>query len=122
MTEKQLEVTRSADGRVLPGSASPNPKGRPPGTRHKLSSAFLQDLAVHWQKEGGDILKRVTAEDPAAVLRVIASLVPRELALKLEAGGDGDQGIIINLMGVAPGVTDTPKEITPDTLRDIESP
>jgi hypothetical protein len=68
------------------------------------------------------ILERVTAEDPATVLRVVASLVPKELAPKLEAGADSEKGIVINLMGVAPAVVPEPIDITPDTLRDIESP
>ena len=118
---KQREVKRDAAGRFLPG-ASPL-GGRPPGTRHKLSSAFLQDLAVHWQEQGGEILQRVTAEDPATVLRVIASLVPRELALKLEVGADEGAGIVINLMGVAPAVAEQiERDITPQGSTDAHEP
>ena len=75
-----------------------NPIGRPIGYKHRLSQSILQDLAEHWQAKGGDILKRVTDEDPAAVLRVIASLIPKEIIGYLEVGQD-ETGIVINFTG-----------------------
>ena len=107
---KQEERTRDDKGRWLPGKTA-NPAGRPKGIKHKLSASFINDLAAHWQAEGGDILRRVTEEDPAAVLRVIASLVPREMMLKLEGATDG-RGIIINLLGVSHPLIGE-KDITP---------
>lgn len=91
---------RDARGRLLPGHTA-NPAGRPKGVRHRLSKNFLLDVAQHWQEEGGDILKRVTREDPGTVLRVVASLVPRELITKMEIG-DEDNSL---------------RDITPDDLR-----
>ena len=91
---------RDARGRLLPGHTA-NPAGRPKGARHRLSKNFLLDVAQHWQEEGGDILKRVTREDPGTVLRVVASLVPRELITKMEIG-DEDTSL---------------RDITPDDLR-----
>ncbi len=114
---KQEERTRDGKGRWLPGKTA-NPAGRPKGIKHKLSASFINDLALHWQAEGGDILRRVTEEDPAAVLRVIASLVPREMMLKLEGGNDG-QGIVINLLGVSHPLIEE-RDITPAI--DSESP
>ena len=107
--QKKQAKTRDEKGRWLPGVPA-NPSGRPKGVKHKLSQSFLTDLAIHWQNEGGDILKRVTEDDPATVLRVIASLVPRELALKLEAGDMALGGVTINLV---------PLE---NEIKDIESP
>ena len=110
MNENQKQTAqRDSQGRFVAGSH--NPVGRPKGVKHKLSASFINDLALHWQAEGGDILKRVTEEDPAALLRVVASLVPREMLLKLEGGGDGE-GIVINLLGVSHPLIEE-KDITP---------
>jgi hypothetical protein len=113
---KQSGRTRDDKGRWLPGVPQ-HGGGRPKGVKHKLGQSFLNDLALHWQTEGADILKRVTKDDPATVLRVIASLIPKELALRLEGGNDGE-GIVINLMGVSHPLIE--KDITPAI--DSESP
>ena len=113
--QKQTAV-RDDKGRFVSGNH--NPVGRPKGMKHKLSASFLNDLALHWQAEGADILKRVTKDDPATVLRVIASLVPKEMMLKLEGAGDGT-GVVINLLGISHPLVDE-KDITPD--KDPESP
>ena len=119
--EIQSGVKRDERGRFLPGMTSMSP-GRPKGQRHKLSSNFLEDLALFWQQEGGDILRRVAADDPSTVLRVVASLVPKELALRLEAGADGSAGIVINLLGVAPAVALSELDITPDLMEESSTP
>lgn len=95
-TEKQHAPARDERGRLLPGHSG-NPEGRPPGVKHHLSRAFLQDLAKTWQEQGGDILERVAKDEPATLLRVIASLVPKEMLLKLE-GSAVTEGRIITLV------------------------
>ena len=61
-----------------PGESG-NPKGRPKGGRNKLSEAFLADLCKAWEDYGVEAIKTVAATDPASFLRVIASLVPKEV-------------------------------------------
>lgn len=61
-----------------PGQSG-NPRGRPLGSRTKLSEAFLCDLYTHWQEHGADVLKRVSSERPDVFLRVMASVMPKEL-------------------------------------------
>lgn len=61
----------------LPGQSG-NLRGRPKGSRHKLSEAFLADLAEHWEANGIEALRRARTEDPAAYVRVIASLLPKQ--------------------------------------------
>lgn len=58
---------------------SGNPAGRPKGSRNKFSEDFINDVVKHWKKNGGEVLDRVCLEQPAAYLKIVASLVPKEL-------------------------------------------
>jgi hypothetical protein len=43
---------------------SPNPAGRPKGSRHKLGTAFIDDLYEAWQTQGKDVIARVIKDRP----------------------------------------------------------
>ena len=58
---------------------SGNPAGRPLGSRSKLSERFLCDLHAHWEQHGTSVLERVSQERPDVFLRVMASVLPKEL-------------------------------------------
>jgi hypothetical protein len=61
----------------LPGQSG-NPRGRPRGSRHKLSERFLAELCESWEMHGRDALDRAREKDPVGYIRVIVSLVPRQ--------------------------------------------
>src|SRR5262249_53190796 len=61
-----------------PGQSG-NPKGRPKGSRNKLSEEFFRDLCDAWQTSGKPALVTAARNDPVAFVRVIPSLMPREL-------------------------------------------
>ena len=61
-----------------PGQSG-NPAGRPIGARSKLGEIFLQDLQTVWTKHGISALEAAAIEKPAEFVRVIASLLPRQL-------------------------------------------
>lgn len=65
---------------------SGNPKGRPKGSRNKLSETFVSDLHDLWETHGPEILLRAVKDKPAEVLRVVAALVPKDFNIKHEAG------------------------------------
>jgi hypothetical protein len=65
-------------GRPFKPGQSGNPRGRPKGSRHKLSEAFLAELCASWEEHGMDALHRVLEDDPVAYVRIVASLVPRQ--------------------------------------------
>ena len=53
--------------------------GRPKGSRNKLGEAFLADLHADWLGHGNQVIEAVRAEKPDVYLRVVASILPREL-------------------------------------------
>ncbi len=60
----------------------PNPNGRPKGARSRLGEAFLTALEEHWKDNGVDALKAALKKDPAGYVRVIASLLPKDVNIK----------------------------------------
>jgi hypothetical protein len=64
--------------RFKPGQSG-NPKGRPKGSRHKISEAFLGDLLADYKKHGAEAIERVRQEDAVAYLRMVVSLVPKQI-------------------------------------------
>jgi hypothetical protein len=69
----------SKTGRFLPGNSGFG--GRPRGAKSKLSEAFLQDLRDLWLEQGPDVLRRVARDEPAALLKVIAMLMPKDIVV-----------------------------------------
>ena len=61
-----------------PGQSG-NPKGRPQGSRNKLSEEFLADVHASWQVWGRPALMTAAITDPVSYVRMVASLMPREL-------------------------------------------
>ena len=60
---------------------SGNPKGRPKGARNKLGEAFIHDMCEAWQAQGLDAIDRVIEEKPEIFLKVVASQLPKEVAI-----------------------------------------
>jgi hypothetical protein len=86
---KALECRDAKTGRFVTGN---NGGGRPKGSRNKLTAEFLDDLYAKWQQHGADVLERVIRDDPAAFLRTVAQILPKEIdaALNVNAGSDFD--------------------------------
>ena len=64
-------------GRFLPGNNGGG--GRPKGSRNKLGEAFTCALYADFQEHGPSVIARVREGDPAAYLRIVAGLLPREV-------------------------------------------
>ena len=60
-----------------PGQSG-NPKGRPKGSRNKLSEDFFRDLCKAWEIYGEAALHTTAMEHPVEFVRLVASLIPRE--------------------------------------------
>jgi hypothetical protein len=61
-----------------PGQSG-NPKGRPKGSRNKLSESFISALSDDFEKNGVAVIAAVRAEKPAEYLKIIAAIVPKEI-------------------------------------------
>jgi hypothetical protein len=61
-----------------PGQSG-NPNGRPKGSRNRISELLLDDLCTAWAEHGRDAIARMLNQRPGEFVKVVASLVPREL-------------------------------------------
>jgi hypothetical protein len=63
-----------------PGNnASQGRGGRPLGSRTKLCKAMLEDLAADWREGGAAAIKMMRIERPAEYVRVMCSILPKEM-------------------------------------------
>jgi hypothetical protein len=67
-----------------PGQSG-NPKGRERGSRNKLGEAFVDALHEDFQEHGPAAITACREENPAAYLKVVASLLPKELNIRASA-------------------------------------
>jgi hypothetical protein len=67
-------------GRFITGTSGP---GRPVGARNKLGEAFIQALHDDFQEHGVAAIETVRSEKPDQYLKVIASLLPKDVNLNL---------------------------------------
>src|SRR5215831_7845076 len=83
-----------------PGQSG-NPAGRPKGSRHKLSEAFIAALHEDFVQHGACVIQRVREERPADYMKIVASLLPKELHVQsapLEDMSDDELMDIIALL------------------------
>ena len=99
-----------------PGQSG-NPKGRPQGSRNKLSEEFFRDLCDAWQAFGKPALMTAAWTHPVEFVRVVASLIPRELeatatVVHAERMSDDElEAIILPEGGEDPVATEEDEEI-----------
>jgi hypothetical protein len=55
--------------------------GRRKGARNKLAYSFVQALQSDFEKYGEEVIRVVRIEKPAEYLKVIASILPKELEI-----------------------------------------
>jgi hypothetical protein len=55
--------------------------GRPTGSRDKLTRSFLHSVAETFERKGQKALDRLAEDDPGAFIRVVASLMPKQLTV-----------------------------------------
>jgi hypothetical protein len=98
-----------------PGQSG-NPKGRPQGSRNKLSEDFFRDLCDAWQAFGKPALMTAAWTHPVEFVRVVASLMPKELeatvtVVNAERMSDDELAAIACQGGEDPLATEEEEEI-----------
>jgi hypothetical protein len=61
---------------------SGNPHGNRHRTRHLLNQEFMQALLLNFRHQGKKAIEKVARDQPAAYLKILALLVPRELKVE----------------------------------------
>ena len=77
-------MTQNNRGRWLPGQSG-NVNGRPLGSRSEFSASFMRDLARVWAQRGGDVVEQVATADPVRFFSVCSTLIPKDVAVTLQA-------------------------------------
>jgi hypothetical protein len=72
---------------IKPGEVR-NPAGRPKGTRNKLGEAFIQAMHADFEVHGAKVIETVRNDKPDQYLKVIASILPKELHVNTSALGE----------------------------------
>ncbi len=66
----------SSDTQFKPGNS-----GRPKGSRNKIAEDFLKDVHKDWSEYGAETLPIARAEKPMEYVKMVASLLPKELTV-----------------------------------------
>lgn len=72
-------------GRPIQKGQVLNPKGRPVGSRQKLSEKFINVLSADFEQHGEATIKTLRKDKPDVYVRVVADLVPRDVNLNVNA-------------------------------------
>lgn len=82
MTEHADRAGTKQRGVPFQPGKSGNPAGRPKETRNKLGEDFIAALSSDFAEHGSAIIARVRTEAPSAYLKVVASLMSREMKVE----------------------------------------
>ena len=70
-------------GRFLTGNSGG--PGRPKGSRNRLSEDFLAGLQADFEEHGPAVIAQVRKDRPHEYLKIVASVLPREMQINSEA-------------------------------------
>ena len=77
----------------MPGSG-----GRPAGSRNKLQADFVKALAEDFDEYGIGVIRIVRAERPHEYLRIVASILPKELLFPDNVLEDMDDAELVDTL------------------------
>jgi hypothetical protein len=66
----------------------PGNPGRPKGARNRLGEAFIEDLLAAWESRGASAITSVIDKRPQDFLKVVASLMPKDLNVNVNQIGE----------------------------------
>ncbi|MDW9802795.1 hypothetical protein GOA91_07665 [Sinorhizobium meliloti] len=66
----------------------PGNPGRPKGARNKLGEAFLEAMHADFEEHGASVIETVRKEKPDQYLKVVASILPKDLNVNINSMDD----------------------------------
>src|SRR5262249_24873861 len=78
-------VPKRIIGKFAPGWSG-NPGGSLEGTRRSLNKDFLLAFSDHFKREGPKVIAKVARQQPAAYLKALVMLVPKEMKVEHQDG------------------------------------
>lgn len=106
MSDEPENTHRKQGTQLWKPGQSGNPAGRPKGSRSKLGEQFIQAMYADFTENGADVIKQVRIEKPDQYLKVVASILPKELHIKDASLGDMTDselmGILETIRAIAP--------------------
>lgn len=66
----------------------PGNPGRPKGARNKLGEMFIEDVLAAWESKGAAAIRTVIEKRPQDFLKVVASLMPKDLNVNINQIGE----------------------------------
>lgn len=104
---RRVSATDSTGGKQTPPQLrsylfkpgqSGNPSGRPKGSRNALSEAFIAALHADFAEHGVNVIEKVRDEKPADYLKMIASILPKDINLNAPGLEDMDDDEILEAL------------------------
>jgi hypothetical protein len=91
---------------IKPGQVL-NPKGRPKGSRNKLGEEFVAALQRDFEAHGEKVIETVRVDKPDQYLKVIASILPKELNVNTNALGDMSDDELVGVIAALRALANT---------------
>jgi hypothetical protein len=61
---------------------SGNPGGSPNAAKRSLANSFVRTLRRKWEAHGDKVIDRLIAEDPAAFVRAVTAVLPKDVSIE----------------------------------------
>lgn len=92
LVDRAAPARTATSGSWQPGQSG-NPKGRPPGTRNKLSDKFLKTMLKVFKTHGLKAVQDVAKTDPATFVRSLVAILPKDYQVNV-TNDDGTRWVI----------------------------